>query len=138
MDGFEHRAPIQKQGKIADVIEVEAQLLDGVLEVFAVRIVDLRPAGDAGPDQVTEVIVGNLLFVDFGALGPLGARPNEAHVAAKDVPELWKFIEASPAKEGAETRDAMVTGACVEVAFGRLAHSAKFKNRKDPPAQADA
>ena len=56
VDGFEHRAPIQKQGKIANIIEVEAQLLDGVVEVLAIRIIDLRPAGDAGPDQVTEVM----------------------------------------------------------------------------------
>ena len=62
VDGFEHRAPIQKQGEMANVIEVEAQLLDGVLEVLAVGIVDLRPARDAGADQVTEVIVGNLPF----------------------------------------------------------------------------
>ena len=88
VDGFEHHAPIQKQRKMPDVIEVEAQLFDRVLQALAVRIIDLRPAGDPGLHEVAQVIIRNLLLVDLRTLDPLGARADETHFTAENVPEL--------------------------------------------------
>ena len=122
---------------MADVIQIEPQFLDGILKICAVRIIDLRPSSDSGSDKVAQMIVRNLLFVDLGALDPLRAWSNEAHLASENIPKLGQFIEAALAEEGTESGDAMVANARVDVAFGRFAHSAKLPHGEDAPAESN-
>lgn len=65
----------------------------------------LPHAGDAGQDHavLAEVVA---VALDLGCDD--GARADEAHVAADDVPKLRQFVEAGLAEEGAELRDARV------------------------------
>jgi hypothetical protein len=77
---------------VADVIQIIHELFEGIVNAGTVGIVDLRPASDAWPHEMSEVVIGNDLFVLFDAFDPLGARPDEAHFAAEHVPELGKLV----------------------------------------------
>ena len=138
VDGLEHQAPVQKQGEVADVEQVKPQFLDGVLQVLAVAVVHLRPAGDAGADEVPQVVVRDLFFVDLGALRPFSAGADQAHLAAQDVPKLGEFVEPGAAQDGADTGHPFVSLTCVEPARGRRAHGAELPDRKDASPESEA
>jgi len=78
---------------MADVVEVVLKLLDCVLVALAIRIIHLRPAGDPRFHQLPEMIKWNLFLIPFGALDPLRARADQAHVALEDIPKLRQLIE---------------------------------------------
>src|SRR6185312_2436868 len=98
-----------------------------VLEIGAVGVVDLRPAGDAGLHEMAEVVARDVALVVLHEAVPFGARADEAHVAGEDVPHLGKLVDAAGTEEAADRGDARITGLGVEVA-SRLpdAHGAKF------------
>ncbi len=70
------------------VVEIVAKLTVGVGDVAAGLTTRLRPAGQAGADEVTQTIMRQELFESANLLGPLGRRADQGHVAANDVPEL--------------------------------------------------
>ena len=134
MDGLEHQAPVQKQGEVADVVQVKPQFLDGVLQVLAVAVVHLRPAGDAGANEVPQVVVRDLSFVDLGALRPFSAGADQAHLAAQDVPKLGEFVEPGLAKEGTEPSNAVIAAAGIDVTFGSYVRMVRnFRIEKTRP-----
>ena len=93
MNCFQHDHRIELQRVMADVVEVVLKLLDCVLVALAVRIIHLRPAGDPRFHQLPEMIKWNLFLIPFGALDPLRARADQAHVALEDIPKLRQLIE---------------------------------------------
>ena len=107
----------------------------------AVLVVDLRPAGDAGPHAVALPVVGDLLVQRADELGPLRAGPDNRHLALEDVEELRQLVEADRADDAAHRRDARVVflrpdGAGAD--FGIGAHGAEFVDREQRAIQADA
>lgn len=65
----------------------------------------LPHAGDAGQDHA---VFAEVVAVAFDFLGDDRTRPDKAHVAADDVPELRQFVKARFPQEGSELRDARV------------------------------
>src|SRR5262245_15420729 len=88
-------------------VEPEALVLDVNQVVFELvaawdvaRRVDLRDTGQARAHAVALDVAGNRRHVDVAARAvgfdlsrPQGARTDEAHVAAEDVPELRQLVE---------------------------------------------
>src|SRR5690606_3090477 len=101
-DGLEQDLEVHPQAHVLDVEEVVLQLLPDVLEVGVVAPLPLREAGDAGLDAVAAAVERDGLDVLLDEVGPLGAGPDEAHVAAEDVPELGDLVEAEAAQEAAD------------------------------------
>src|SRR5208283_4896441 len=63
VDGFQDNGGIKDEREMADVIKVVFELALGVVKVGTVRIVHLRPAGDAGFHEVAEMVAGDLPFI---------------------------------------------------------------------------
>ena len=82
-------------------------VLDPFLEVRAAfsGAIELPESRDAGPHAQPQVAPrrAELVFV-IGA----GARPHEAHVSGKNVPELRQLIEIRRPEEPAHARDARI------------------------------
>src|SRR5207248_6167853 len=78
---------------VLDVPDVE---LDPIVPRQACSSVDLRPAGDAGPDVETPALSRR---VALDLVRERGAGADEAHVAADDVPQLWQFVDRQAPQE---------------------------------------
>jgi len=139
-EGEEEDLGVEPEGPVFDVIDV---VLDSFREVaVAAQAVDLRPAGHAGFHEVSWQVVrddgGELVDV----VRAFGARADEAHVAAEDVPKLREFVDVPVADKGADAEQAGVVGAgadgvaVVGVGVGR--HAAEFVEGKGRVARADA
>lgn len=101
-DGLEEVHEVHPDGPVADVPGVHGDALF-VRDVAAAA--GLPHAGDAGQDHavLAEVVA---VALDLGCDD--GARTDEAHVAADDVPELRQLVEAGLPEEGTELGDARV------------------------------
>ena len=85
-----------------DVPHVE---LDPLRPRKCVAAGDLGPAGNArGNFEAPALKI--IVLLDLVAEG--WARPNDAHVTADDVPELWQLVEGPPAQEGPDPRNPLV------------------------------
>ena len=58
--------------------------------------VDLCPAGHARFDFVPEHVFGNRFSELVDKRRTLGTRPDEAHLAAQNIDQLWQLIQARP------------------------------------------
>lgn len=139
-EGEEEDLQVEPGAPGFDVIDV---VLDAAHEVgVASQAVDLGPAGHAGFDEVAREVVRNLAGEAVGVVGAFGARADEAHVAAQDVPELGKFVEVPAAHPGADAQEAGVVGggALREVVGGGGvgAHAAEFPHAENARAGAEA
>jgi len=103
--------------------------------------VDLRVTGETRTDNMAKVIARELLTEFAGEFGTFGPRSDKTHVAAKNIPELRKFVEAETAK--------IMTHSCAagivrnrpdgtEMALGILMHAAEFHDRETMAVQSDA
>src|ERR1700760_1730898 len=131
LDGLEHDEEVEAHRLVLEVVEVVGLgggLLGGLGERGAVAVTDLRPAGEAGADHVAQVVERNLLREPGGELGALGARADEAHLTAKDVPELRDLVDACLAQEAAEAGNARVVfgGPAGALGFGVDEHGAEL------------
>src|ERR1700680_1876991 len=91
----------------------------------AILILDLGPAGDAGPNQMAHTVVGNLLAQPFHELGALRTRTHESHFALKHAPQLGNFIEAGRAQKLPNSCDSrIIVGGprCAGIGFRVLTH----------------
>jgi hypothetical protein len=68
----------------------------------------------------------------------LGARPDEAHVADEDVPELGQLVELEAAEHAADAGDARVAAGRHLGPARRLPHRAELQDAERPPAPAGA
>jgi hypothetical protein len=67
--------------------------------------VDLRPAGDAGLDGEPPALAPGVARDLHGDRGP---RADDRHLAAQHVDEVRQLVEARPAQQAPDTRDARV------------------------------
>src|SRR5918911_493140 len=98
---------------VVDVPDVE---LDALGPAQARAPVDLRPARDPRPHLEPTALA---LRVALDLIGERGPRPDEAHLAPDDVPELRHLVDREPAQEAADRRDTGV--AVVDLQPGSLA-----------------
>ena len=109
--GGEDQLDVREDGHVVDVQKVKLQLFVGVGVVLAI---DLGIAGEAGLDLEAEAEVREELVILLGDLRTLRAGADDAHVALKDVPELWQFVQAALANDAADGCDAVVLVPCRE------------------------
>src|SRR5690242_14664137 len=130
-DGQPDDAQVEPERPVLDVIEVALHALVKVR--VAPEIVDLRPAGDAGLDEMLLHVAGYLLLEALDELGSLGARPDDRHVAAQRVEELRQFVEARAPQKGAEARRAALVATRPHRTSRRLGvdrHRTEFEYRE--------
>src|SRR5215207_2424668 len=89
----------------APVLHVPDVQLDSLLPGKRGPAVDLRPAGDARL-HVEAAPLAIRVLLDLVAQG--WARPDQAHVAADDVPELRQLVEREPPQDASGPRDARI------------------------------
>src|SRR5918912_2127514 len=102
--GHRHEQDLQvePEGPVLDVVVVP---LDPVRERgLAAQAVDLRPPGDAGLDAVAVLVAADAPLEQLDELRALGARPDNAHLAAQDVEELGQLVDRDPPHEPADRR----------------------------------
>src|SRR5690242_21603932 len=86
-----------------DVPDVE---LDALVPRKPCATGDLRPPGDAGLDVQTAPLPRRVLL---DLIRERGAGPDEAHVAASDVPELRDLVDGQAAQHPADACDPRVS-----------------------------
>src|SRR5271155_2037372 len=75
-----------------------------ILTETAAQAVDLRPARDAGLDDVAARVERNGALESLIMCQRMRARPDERHVAEENVDELRQLVDVVAAHEAAETR----------------------------------
>ena len=110
LDGFEDDEEVERDRQVLDVEEVVLQLLHRVFDAGAVGVAHLRPAGQAGLDDVALAVERNLAVKLLHELRALGPRPHEAHVAAQHVPQLRQLVEPRAAQPQSHRGDTRVSG----------------------------
>src|SRR5262249_30007484 len=89
--------PVESGRAVLGVVEVVAQL-PGRAEVRArVAAAHLRPAGDARLQEVAARVERDPALEPVDELRLLGARPDDAHLAADHVDELRQLVEVRAA-----------------------------------------
>src|SRR3954447_353861 len=150
------RAAQDRAGRAAEDPEVQPErpAVDvGVVELGALgdaggaaRALDLGQAGQADAHAVAVRVAGDVGGEALDVLGPLGARADEAHVAAHHVPQLGQLVHRGAADEAADGRAAVDA---LDAAGGRSggrhearlvadAHGAELEHPEDLAALADA
>jgi len=103
--------------------------------------VDLCVSGQTRPDKMANVVAGMFLPEVAREFGTFGSGSDKTHVAAQNVPELRKFVEAEPAKIMAHAGAARVVRDrpdSAEMALRIRIHATEFNDRKTVTIQADA
>src|SRR2546423_8729170 len=136
MHRLQHNHRVELERIVSNVIEIVLQLLDSVFVALAIRIVDLRPAGDPRLHQMPEMIEWDFLLVALRAFDPFRAWSDQAHVAAQNVPELRQLIEPALAQPPPHSRNPRIAFARLNVrlhlAGGLIAHRPQLKHREKP------
>src|SRR6185503_9692195 len=99
----------------------------------AAPAVDLGPAGQAGAHLVAQHVLRDALLELMDEVRPLGPRTYQRHVAAQDVPQLWKLIDVGPAEQPADRSAPRVVVARpygAGLALGVLVHRTKLVDRE--------
>src|SRR5215470_16765471 len=87
---FEQDESVEHRRLIFDVVEVVLMFFPRVLERSAIVIADLRPSGQPRFNQVTLGVIRNSLFELFDEDRAFGPRPDQSHLAANDIEQLWR------------------------------------------------
>src|SRR5450631_333355 len=130
-DGQQQDLQVGAQADAANVGNVEVRPLVHRLAVAA--CVHLPGAGQSRLHRMTLVLPRRKAVDDAGKLGP---RPDEADLGADDVAEVGKLVEAPPAQDPAEPRQArivlaLVTHAAVLAGAGEVLTATVSRHRAE-------
>ena len=78
------------------VIELVLKFFYRIGRIGPIGVVDLRPAGEPGSNQMSKVVVRNLLGQPLDVLRLFRTRPHEAEIASQDIDRLGQLIEVAP------------------------------------------
>ena len=118
---------VQCERLVSDVPQVE---LDTSWPADPIATIDLRPTCEPWPyGKAPPLVVG----VPFDLVGQRRPRTDQAHVAAQNVPQLWKLVSSAGPKEASESWSAF------DVPFAYvcgISHRAELHDAEDPPVKA--
>jgi hypothetical protein len=139
-EGLRAHGQVDDQVPVAEVPEIVRELDGRALAVGGIAGANLRPAGDTGLDEQAPAPARNDRVEQLDELGPFGTRPDDGHVAPKDVEQLRELVQVCPAQHPADARRAWVarTGpdrAALALRVG--AHRPELVDREQLPALAD-
>ena len=122
-----------------DVVKIVFDFDLGFVGIARIALRYLRPAGQAGFDDVAVLVKRDAFFELFHEHFLFGARADKAHVAFEDVEKLRQFVQPCFADKAADARDAVVAdlGELGTVLLGIGAHAAEFVNLKFAAALSD-
>src|SRR4051794_9311646 len=126
---------IDPRRAVLDVPDVE---LDAFVPRQPRTSVNLSPAGDAGLDVEASPLSRRVLL---DLVRERGARADEAHVAADDIPELRDLVERQSPQRTTDPRDAwiaLVHGVARSFTLGPDSHRAQLDELEVSAAQADS
>ena len=141
---------IDPETALLDVSELQLDLVrTDFLEVVAlgirapgedgalVGVPEARPVGDARTHAEDLLLA---LGVHVGVVAHLGTGPDEAHLAAQDVEELWQLVELELAQELSDPRDAWIAvrGRRSAELLGVDDHGPKLEDPEVPSAETDS
>ena len=131
---------IEEEAELLHVIKIVAQLRAGIVQGRAIGIVDLRPAGQAGPDRMAFAIERQLLRQLLDEFRPLRPWPHQRHVAFQHVDQLRQLVNSRAAEKPADGGDPVVAGGGPDRArrFRIDAHGTQFQDLENAPAQGHA
>src|SRR5690606_5777002 len=125
-------ARVERSAAALQVEEIVGELQPEAVPVVDVALLDLGPAGEPRPHG--EAMAEQRKAVDqLGVeLGALGARADEAHVAAQHVPQLRNLVDARAAQEATHPRDARIAhlGERRARVLGAFDHAAQLPQRE--------
>src|SRR5213596_762094 len=123
----------------APALDVEEVVLDPLLDRgLTPPAIDLRPARDARLHLVAEHVPGHPAAELLDEARALGARADEAHLTAQDVPELRQLVQAEAPEERPEPRAPRVVRPRPDgagLALGVHAHRAELEHLEGAPVQ---
>ena len=122
------------------VVEVELQLLPGIILRRAIGVAQLRPARDTRFDAVPRVVIGDALGQFLYKFGSLRARSDKRHIPGQHIQYLGQLVYARFADEIAYPGDATVVScspAGLAIALGIHRHTAEFQHLELPAVQAN-
>src|SRR6266536_2433577 len=132
---LEENREIHPGRAMVDIPDVE---LDPLRPGDSGPAVDLSPARDPGLDLEPPPLAGG---VGLDLVGKGRARPDEAHVPAQAVPELWELVDREPAQRSTDTSDPRIAAihrpACAP-ALGADDHRAQLEQLELLPLEAHA
>src|SRR5689334_2660469 len=140
LHGLKQNNCIEDQPVIFDVEQVVLQLLPRVFDGCAIGILDLRPTGESGRNQMALFVIGDLFSQLRYEMRPLGSRADKIHLALENVPKLRDLVDANFANDAAHARRAIVAFLRPNRSFflGVNAHRAKLRQDKRATVFTDA
>ena len=94
--------------EVLDIVEVVLELEGDLIDPAHIALVDLSPAGNSGFHDIAVAVKGDARHKERRKALRLGTRPDPAHLAAQDVEDLGKLVEAGLAKKRSEPGDPRV------------------------------
>ena len=94
----------------------------------AVQSAGLGESGDSGAHPMADSVAPNRVGVALRVAFHVGARSDEAHVAAKHVPELGQLVEV--ARTQPRVQHPRIAGNRLKVRVGMGVHTAELPNRE--------
>src|SRR4051794_22265331 len=99
---------VEGQTPMLEVVKIVRELRSGPRDIVGITEMNLRPAGDSGLDQEPTIPEGHLSLEHIDVLRTLGPGPDDAHLAAEDVPKLRNLVPAGSPEDATDSRDARV------------------------------
>src|SRR5688500_15334219 len=134
LNGLDENKQVERRGHVLDVEEVILELFQRVFDAGPIRVTDLRPAGNAGLDNVTLAVKADLASQFRDEFRPFRTWPDKTHIATQDVPQLRQFVEARASKQRTYRSHPLVAHFrpnCSSMALGVHTHRSEFVDDED-------
>src|ERR1700687_2622193 len=92
--GARQDVEVEQQRPTCQVVEIVFELAPGVVDRVAGWLVELNPAGHAGPDTMTVIVGGDSLAPQAEEPRAFRAWSHERHVTDEHVPCLRDLVDA--------------------------------------------
>src|ERR1044072_6251984 len=109
LDRFKHDYRVQNQAVVLYVEKIVLKLLACIFNGRSIGVFDLCPASQAGGDQVSLFVIGNLFGELRHKVRPFRSRPHKAHLAFQNIQKLRYLVDPYFAYDASDSRCAIVT-----------------------------
>lgn len=126
---------------VLQIVQIVTQPAEHLLHRVGIAVVERGIGGDSRTylieKTVTGIVLHNLINVELA----FRTGTDECHIAPKDVPQLWKFVQMVFAQELADFGQTGIHSSCIELRtcrFGIDAHAAELVDVKRTAEATDA
>ena len=136
-EGSADNSQVEHEPLVAQIIKLVLELLDGITFTACIAVLHLRPTGQPGLGQMSEVVEGQFGRELLHVTGLLRTRANNRKLSSDNVDHLGNFIEMGTAEKVSERRDAWIILGCPLVRQRAIArpHGSKLQDgNRNPPS----